>query len=874
MRRHLFLFFDRSSLLALAFGCLFSVLSILPLSWHETLENFLIDQLFKLRGSRPWSENFVLVAIGAQDIQALGGWPLTRDYYGYVLHFLNSRGARTLGFDLLWDRPHALYPEHDAMLASLLAARPSVCLPFVFSDFESAISPAPGHSDFPQHAYAGHQPIFPLPEFRQSLAGMGFGNLERTAMPRKMPVVAAFRDSLTLAFGAELARLFLGGAQAPEIRPHALVLFDSAQGVHEIPLDAQGRMRLNYLGEGHELNTLNFVELLRISQKNPDSLDWHGKMVLVAVSDPTLTTIKATPLAKALPASVIHLTVAENIVQRNYLREAGSALQMIMILLFAGFGASLARLKNVRSLLLVGGVLAMLYALLAVWLFARWNFVLPLFYPLLASLATLVSIVYAQRQRERGWEAAQQKLLGEQITATRAQWEEAESRLTETQKQLSQYATLSAKDRQLVEEQKQKIFTLEKQLRDLQAYENAAPGEILREFNEVVCTPESPMAQVLALVPKVAGDDIPVLICGETGTGKELVARAIHRAGPRRHKPFVAINCSALPESLLESELFGHEKGSFTGAQAQRRGRFEIATGGTLFLDEITETSPALQARLLRVLQEGTFERVGGEQTLKADVHVLAACNRDLQKEIERGRFRVDLFYRLNGFQIVLPPLRERSEDIPLLASHFLRKHDYKGVERFSNAAMAALQNHAWPGNVRELENAVRRAAVLAQSEGRALIQAEDLPKDIAAEGEAARAPVSYRALPDQILEMLRAMKFSHSAISQTAKALGNRDRGTITEYLRGMCFEHFVQANFVLEAAARSLAESAEEETVQRARTKIEAYLANLRAATAARANKKNDQAGMEQACKGLPKKYHACVQRIFAHWEETSGE
>jgi transcriptional regulator with GAF, ATPase, and Fis domain len=347
-----------------------------------------------------------------------------------------------------------------------------------------------------------------------------------------------------------------------------------------------------------------------------------------------------------------------------------------------------------------------------------------------------------------------------------------------------------------------------------------------------------------------------------------LIARALHRAGARRHRPFVAINCSALPESLLESELFGHEKGSFTGAQTQRRGRFELADGGTLFLDEITETSAALQARLLRVLQDGRFERVGGEQTLKAEVRVIAACNRDLHAEVEAGRFRADLFYRLNGFLITLPPLRARREEIPLLVRHFLRKYDYHKTEDFSDAATTALQNYGWPGNVRELENAVRRAAVLARSEGRTLIQTGDLPKEILSPPAAIVAPASYRTLPEQILEMLRAMKFSRNAITATAKALGNRDRGTITEYFRGMCFEYAVQAKFDWAEAARRLAGTTEEEVVQRVRAKIEEYRDNLQASLAASNDLKDLQARLDACCKGLPKKYHIFVKSLAEHF------
>jgi DNA-binding NtrC family response regulator len=232
------------------------------------------------------------------------------------------------------------------------------------------------------------------------------------------------------------------------------------------------------------------------------------------------------------------------------------------------------------------------------------------------------------------------------------------------------------------------------------------------------------MQQVFKMIGKVAPTDATVLIEGETGTGKELVANAIWYHSRRKEFPFVKVNCAAVPESLLESELFGYEKGAFTGADRQRQGWFEVADGGTLFLDEIAETSPALQSKLLRVLDRGEFQRVGGNTTLQADVRVLAATNRNLQEEVSAGRFRKDLYYRLHVVHITLPPLRERTEDIPLLVGHFLKKYGGKRNLIATGEAIELLSRYSWPGNVRELENMIERAAVLAQG---ACITAEHL---------------------------------------------------------------------------------------------------------------------------------------------------
>jgi two-component system response regulator AtoC len=236
--------------------------------------------------------------------------------------------------------------------------------------------------------------------------------------------------------------------------------------------------------------------------------------------------------------------------------------------------------------------------------------------------------------------------------------------------------------------------------------------------DEILIGDSPAMQDIYKVVGRVARSDATVLVSGETGTGKELVATVIHRNSTYSAGPLIKVNCAALPETLLESELFGHEKGAFTGAIGQRKGRFELANKGTIFLDEVGEMTLATQKKLLRVLQEREFERVGGTSTIKVDTRVIAATNKDLPREIESGNFREDLYYRLNVIAMELPPLRERYTDIPLLVEHFLDKHRYgrgSPPARISQEAMARLMTHDWPGNVRELENTIERAVIMAR---------------------------------------------------------------------------------------------------------------------------------------------------------------
>ncbi len=291
-----------------------------------------------------------------------------------------------------------------------------------------------------------------------------------------------------------------------------------------------------------------------------------------------------------------------------------------------------------------------------------------------------------------------------------------------------------------------------------------------------------PMLEIYDLIEKVAQSKASVLITGPSGTGKELIAKAIHFNSPRKKRPFISINCGALTETLLESELFGHERGAFTGAVAMKKGRFELADEGTLFLDEVGEMSPPLQVKLLRVLQEMEFERVGGTRTIKVDVRVVSASNRNLKEDVNSGSFREDLYYRLNVIHIEVPPLRERTEDIRLLVNHFIQKYRQDGGEQkieLSPDAWKAIYNYSWPGNVRELENVVERAVVLNSGNGE--IGLNDLPPEFSNRTESLsvdgfiplEAPL--QATLENIEEKLvrRALKHCNNVQAHAAEMLG-----------------------------------------------------------------------------------------------------
>jgi Nif-specific regulatory protein len=325
----------------------------------------------------------------------------------------------------------------------------------------------------------------------------------------------------------------------------------------------------------------------------------------------------------------------------------------------------------------------------------------------------------------------------------------------------------------------QELRTARERLSEENRYLREAIGQTVQFATMVGESPS--MQEVYRLLERVLNTTATVLITGDSGTGKELIARIVHFQGPRAKGPFIAVNCAAIPETLLEAELFGYERGAFTGATQRKPGRFELAAGGTLFLDEISEMSPVLQAKLLRVLQEKEFERVGGTETLTTNARIVAATNQDLEQRIAEGTFRRVLFYRLNVFPIPLPSLRERHGDIAPLAMHFLQRYCQelrKDIVGISKEAMGLLERYAWPGNVRELENVIERAVILCQG---TVVTAEELPmalrepfKAAPLSGDSFRLPPGGISLAELEKELIRqALEHTHQNKSHAAKMLG-----------------------------------------------------------------------------------------------------
>jgi len=853
--------FQNKAYLPVIISLVFILFSTLPFSYNRWIETTFTDLQFQIRGNRELSDKILFVFIGPEDVHDLGGWPISRDYYGYTTYILKTAGARVIGFDMLFEKSDPLYPEFDKMMADLMESAGNVCLPMAFGEMKTNTAKN-NNSDY----FRGYQPVYPMDQIRNVVAGIGFSNFGNNPDLLTVPLVVQQDDLYYYSFGSELARLYLDPLSDLSTDNEGLLIRTGEDKSIRVPLDEYGQIKLNHFGGIKDLHSISLVDLLQTFETTPDSLDFSDKLVLVGVTAPSVSIIKTTPLSSSLPASLIHATVAENIIEGNYLRDPPFYVQWLIIAGLVFLFYALWQLKWINNRNWIGFALLAVFWLVAITIFRQFHVNVPIFYPSLALILTDFSLKILNRRELHSEGLSVKSLLENHLREKEKELNRAREQLTQYQNELKVKEKYSEELQQISSARQEAILQLENELRDLETYIIPEKPANVPEFADMIHGPNSKLKEVLELIQRIRSDNIPVLIIGETGTGKEMVARAIHRTGPRQNNPFVAVNCGALTETLLESELFGHEKGSFTGAHSRRRGRFELADGGTIFLDEISETSPSFQAKLLRILQEGVFERVGGEQSIMVDVRVIAASNKDLKSYIEGGKFRDDLFYRLNGFPIQLPPLRERLEDIPLLANHFLIKHEYPPVKKFSDQAMSALIQYSWPGNVRELENFVRRAALLAQSEKREMIRLSDLPTEIQTRIVPEKVSEKFQSFEDQILEMLRSFRFSHSAISQTAKALGNRDRGTITEYFRGICFYELVEANFDVLKAAENISASEDVKVVEKVMKKVREYIKNLEPLPDAQSLEGEDYGRLPQF-KGLPRKYHQDLIRLIFH-------
>jgi transcriptional regulator with GAF, ATPase, and Fis domain/CHASE2 domain-containing sensor protein len=855
------------------------VLFLLLSSPISTLENQALDTKFALRGQTRIDTNVVVILLDGDDIEALGGWPLKRSYYALLIDALNNLGAKAIGFNIFLEEPNPLYTASDSLLVYTASKDKNVVFASYFQEIgvqsvSSLSRDSIGESlgleiNEPSTFQAARTLHLPHLAIQRAAAGIGQTNLPNESPIRKVPLVLQCGGKLFPSMSLELARLFWGiERKQVSVSRYAVRLGNRGK---PIPITRDGNFVLNYRGGISSLNSFHFIEFLRAYDHfragSPTKVPVRGvrdKIVIVGITDPGIGKFVATPYSPNFPAVGIHATVLDNIISGQFLR-----ISPLLVRHFAsGFLAFVVfvliyQLRGPTGMAVAAGILA-LYLIIDLLAFVQLTLSLPTVQPIAAVVLAMLSALVLKQRHVRA-----------QLTVAESERERIERELLEKEKKvLDLDAELRRarqgpqhRNEQVLQEQLKKyredIRTLSSEASDFSPYVPPSEGaeDERAEFEGLVYCKYGKMAEIVRLVEKVAPSDANVFLSGESGTGKELIARSIHNRSRGKDKPFVPVNCGALTESLLESELFGHERGAFTGAVREKPGRFELADGGTIFLDEVTETSEAFQVKLLRVLQSGEFERVGGTNTLKVDVRVLAATNKDIKETLKQKKFREDLFYRLSVFTIHLPPLRERKADIAFLVEEFLRREG--DTLTLSSTVMDAFLNYEWKGNVRELEGVIKRAVILARADSRTLLRVRDLPDELAASLQ------TKVGIEEQILLLLREKGFSRSAISETAEDLGGLNRGTVAEYLRGICFKTFYEQGFDLKQSASILAETNDPAIVERAAKKLMEYLRNVFESCDRGKKVEEVKPILTPKYKNLPQRYHFFLdQLIEAYW------
>ncbi len=867
--------------LLLGFGVLAAAILLTHLlsGTFGELERSVTSAKYHVRGESQLDSSIVILYLSGDDIASLGGIPLKRSYYALILDVLHQLGAKAVGVDVAFTEPDLEHPEYDEILASVVQKSGNVVVGGYFRTLHAGDSKESDSSGLPAgFTYRSNLPMpfprggrleRPFPQLLNSAAGFGHTTLFE---PGEIPLFVRTGEGFVPALSLELLRVALGAGRSDVTIDAGEAVIGSGNSAVSIPLSGTGSIIPNFAGGNNSLNLISTVDFLKAYDEGEGHGTGHeelervkGKIVLLGIIAGGRSSFISTPFSSQFPSIGLHATVIHDALHGSFLRTLPHWLSYLLAfiigcvcILFMHMG---------RQLYGILGVVSLLVLLVAASLvgFSAGSLIIPIVPSLFCALCVTAALVLYRHKQVEDEKARVDRLLHDK-----------ESRLKELELELTgvrqrHEETRSANLVAEIDSYQREIARLRTHAGDLQPHsEPPAAGEAAQNFAGIVYNPAGPMEEIIIFLKKISANDANVLVLGESGTGKELVARAIHAHSPRSEKPFVAVNCGALTETLLESELFGHERGAFTGALKERQGRFELADGGTIFLDEIAETSEAFQVKLLRVLQDGSFERVGGTRTMKVNVRVIAATNRDLRRAVSDKHFREDLYYRLNVFSINLPPLREREKDIPLLIGYFMER-EAPGMN-CSTVVVEVLCRHKWKGNVRELQSVIKRAAILAASENRQMIRIKDLPEEIAS------TAASAVDIERQIIDSLRGKQFSRNAISETADELGGFNRGTVTEYLRGFSFKTFAELRWDIPATVAAISASDEPGVRGRVEKKLIEYLGNAVDAADRSLSAEAIIEASRSKYKNLPQRYHPFLDEILraysrGEWSAGTG-
>lgn len=741
--------------------------------FRKSIDNEIENLFIKTRGQLEPDTNIIIIHFSENDIARIGPWPIKRNYYALLINQLTHLGVKKIGLEVFLSSRLVTQSVYDNLLMKEIEKSGKVILSCIAGSIVEK-----------NNLFVTDSLSYPSPKLLNEKLLTGHINYlkeDRYEIPLNIRQNEVYEKAFSLQ---------LSGKQLDQ--KSVIVNFVSSWNSFK------------------KYSALDFAELV-YSQSNELKL-FKNKIIIIGISDPQIASAIQTPFDEQMPGVALHAFALDNILNsrdvdnRFYVLSATTLLLIILGLIIY---RSIYNNKNITIYLFA--VISVIIGSFVLINFYYWKISLSFFFiPLLAIIITDISLYFIQGKEEL-------KGALDESTALRNLLHSKENQLNTLQREIKESGKESS---QLIE----KINSLQSDIKKLKGSEDdRSQAEIIvsgkvENFYGIIYS-STLMKRVVDLIQKAAPTDATILITGDSGTGKELVAKAVHSLSKRKDKNFISVNCAALNDSLLESELFGYEKGAFTGAVTDKQGRFELADGGTIFLDEIGETSENFQSKLLRVLQSGEIEKVGSTKPNSVDVRVVAATNKNLSALVKEKLFREDLYYRLNVINIEVPPLKDRKEDINLLAKSFIEAEN--SSLQISVSALQALNDYNWKGNVRELESVVMRAIIFTKSDGRNLIQLADLPKEIVKE--------TTFGFDDIVLESLRSKKFSHSAIVETARELGNVNRTLISENLRGLAFKILVECNFNIDKAILTISESGDKETNDRVRDKLQTFIKNI---------------------------------------------
>lgn len=803
---------NKNTLIKISIAIITSVILFIFPFIPNAFDSFLTSNFNVITGEREPDSSIVIIHISAQDIEQLGPWPIKRSYYALLIKNLSSLNVKKIGLEVFLSAKFVSQAVYDNVLQKEIERAGNVVL--------SSIAGSLNEND---KFYSTDSLSYPSPRLINENFSTGHINyIQKNGIEIPLQIFS----------------------QSAKEQAFSLSLIDSITDYPE-------RIKINFIASWNKFKNFTLIEFFQMVQENDSYLkELENKIILVGISDPQLSSVFQTNFDEELPGVALHAFALDNLLNSRSIRDEYYSWSIYFFILIVLLFILIT--KNKKSLLSFYIIIFSISLLTYYLLFRLFYFELAYSYLFIPMIIVFISDIYM--------------IIVENRNQMRGYFNEAElfkKLLSEKEQELSLLQEdLDKSSKQKSEQLLGKIEDLKDDIKKLKENENdqiaaniqAAVSE--QNFYGLVFRSKE-LQNVVDIIKKSAPTDASVLITGESGTGKELAARAVHLLSERKDGKFVAVNCAALTESLLESELFGHVKGAFTGAVTDKIGKFEAANGGTIFLDEIGETSENFQVKLLRVLQSGEYDKVGSVKSEFTDARVISATNKDLNILIKEKKFREDLFYRLNVININIPPLRERKEDVESIARYFCDSDEKK--YHLSLASLKTLIDYDWPGNVRELESVIKRAKVFCEAEKRSLIQLNDLPVGIVK-----NVKLNFE---DLVIDSLRVKKFSHSSINETAKELGNVSRTLVAENFRGYSLKLFVENNFDEVKTVSVIADSSDQEILNRVKSKLDIWISNISKDVEpfSSLNFEEIKVKLNSKYKNLPQKFHCYLDEVI---------